>query len=88
VSLVQQRRQVQTPAASDERATRTDQLQYDLGEGPCLDAIWQQDTVQIDEMTTEERYPGWARRVAEQTGIRSSLSFPSSCSPTKTAWAR
>ena len=29
VSLVQQRRQVQTPAASDQRATRADQLQYE-----------------------------------------------------------
>jgi GAF domain-containing protein len=76
ISLVRQRRQVQTPAASDERATRADQLQHALGEGPCLDAIWQQDTVQIDDMTTEHRYPDWARRVAEQTGIRSSLSLP------------
>lgn len=75
VFLVRQRRQVQTPAASDERATRADQLQYELGEGPCLDAIWQQDTLQIDDMTTEQRYPDWARRVAEQIGIRSSLSL-------------
>jgi hypothetical protein len=66
---------VQTPAASDEWATRADQLQYELGEGPCLDAIWQQDTLQIDDMTTEQRYPDWARRVAEQIGIRSSLSL-------------
>ena len=75
VSLVQQRREVQTPASSDERATRADQLQYELGEGPCLDAIWAQDTFQIDDMTTEQRYPDWARRVVEQTGIRSSLSL-------------
>jgi hypothetical protein len=26
-------------------------------------------------MTTEQRYPDWARRVAEETGIRSSLSL-------------
>jgi transcriptional regulator with GAF, ATPase, and Fis domain len=74
VSLVRQRRQVQTPAASDERALRADQLQYELGEGPCLDAIWAQETVEVDEMTNEERYPAWSRRVAEETGIRSSLS--------------
>jgi GAF domain-containing protein len=74
VSLVGRRQQVDTAAASDERAARADQLQYELGEGPCLDAIWAQDTVQIDDMTTEQRYPDWARRVAEQTGIRSSLS--------------
>jgi len=53
VSLVQQCREVQTPAASDERATRADQLQYEANQGPCLDAIWQQDTFQIDDLTTE-----------------------------------
>ena len=75
VSLVRQRRQVDTPASSDERATRADQLQYEANQGPCLDAIWEQDTFQIDDMTTEQRYPDWSRRVAEQTGMRSSLSL-------------
>jgi GAF domain-containing protein len=75
VSLVRQRRQVDTPASSDGRATRADQLQYEASQGPCLDAIWQQDTFQIEDMTTEQRYPDWARRVAEETGIRSSLSL-------------
>ena len=75
ISLVQPRQQVQTPASSDERATRADQLQYEANQGPCLDAIWEQDTFQIDDMTTEQRYPDWARRVAEETGIRSSLSL-------------
>jgi GAF domain-containing protein len=75
VSLVRQRRRVETPASSDDRALQADQLQYEVGEGPCLDAIWEQETFQIDDMTTEERYPTYSRRVAEQTGIRSSLSF-------------
>ncbi|HEX2301414.1 MAG TPA: hypothetical protein VHH34_23430 [Pseudonocardiaceae bacterium] len=33
VSLVRERRQVQTPASSDDRAERADQLQYELEEG-------------------------------------------------------
>jgi GAF domain-containing protein len=75
VSLVRQRRRVETPASSDDRALHADPLQYEVGEGPCLDAIWEQETFQIDDMTTEERYPTYSRRVAEQTGIRSSLSL-------------
>ena len=39
VSLVEQRREVRTPASSDDRATQADRLQYELEEGPCLDAI-------------------------------------------------
>ena len=85
VSMLRQRRQVDTPAASDERATRADQPQYETSQGPCLDAIWEQDPFQIDDMTTEQRYPDWARRDAD-TGIRSSLSLQ--LSPTRTAWVR
>jgi GAF domain-containing protein len=75
VTLVKRRREVETPASSDERATRADQLQYDLEEGPCLDAVWERETFQIDDMMTEEHYPRWSRAVTEQTGIRSSLSL-------------
>src|SRR5919205_1299238 len=75
VSLVHQRREVETPVVTDDRAGRADRLQYELEQGPCLDAIWEQETFQIDDMTTEQRYPRWARAVAEETGIRSSLSL-------------
>ena len=75
VSLVNEGREIETPAVSDERAGRADKLQYDLEEGPCLDAIWEQETFRIDDMTAEERYPRWARAVVEETGVRSSLSL-------------
>ena len=75
VSLVLQRRQVETPVHSDDRALLADQLQYRLGQGPCLDAVWEQDTFSIEDMTTEQRYGDWSRRVVEETGIRSCLSL-------------
>jgi GAF domain-containing protein len=75
VSLVLRRRQVETPVYSDDRALRADHLQYELGVGPCLDAVWEQDTFHIDDLATEPRYPGWSRRVVAETDIRSSLSL-------------
>ncbi|GGM13751.1 GAF and ANTAR domain-containing protein [Nakamurella endophytica] len=75
VSIVHKRGRVDTPASSDDRAARADQLQYELGEGPCLDAIWERETFGIGDLLHEDRYPRWAHRVAEETGIRSSLSF-------------
>ncbi len=75
ISLVRRRRHVDTPASSDGRAEHADRLQYELGEGPCLDAIWEQETFQIDDMTTSAHYPTWTRRVSEETAIRSSLSL-------------
>lgn len=74
VSLVHGRR-VETPVSSDRRADHADQLQYTLGEGPCLDAIRRHETFRIDDMATDQQYPNWARRVVEETSIRSSLSF-------------
>jgi GAF domain-containing protein len=75
VTLVLKRRQVETPVYTDERALRADLLQYELGQGPCLDAVWEQDTFRIADMTTEPRYGDWGRRVAAETGIRSSMSL-------------
>ncbi len=57
VSLVRQRRQVDTPASSDERATRADQLQYETSQGPCLDAIWK---LRIARGEILGRHPGSA----------------------------
>ena len=75
VSLVLRRRQVETPVYTNDRALWTDQLQYELGAGPCLDAVWHQDTFHIDDLATEPRYVDWSRRVVAETGIRSSLSL-------------
>jgi GAF domain-containing protein len=75
VSLVRGRGRVDTPASSDPRAARADALQYETGQGPCLDAIWEQETFEIKDMGTERRYPAWTERVLTETGIRSSLSY-------------
>jgi transcriptional regulator with GAF, ATPase, and Fis domain len=64
---------VQTPASTDVLVDQLDQEQYDLQEGPCLDAIWVEDTYQITDMSREERWPNWAPRAAA-AGIGSTLS--------------
>jgi GAF domain-containing protein len=73
VSLVLQRRLVETPVY--ERALWTDQVPYELGQGPCLDAVWRQDTFAIDDLATEPLCGDWSRRVVAGTGIRSGLSL-------------
>ena len=75
VTLVLQRRKVETPVYTDQRALRADELQYELNQGPCLDAVWEQDTFHIRDLSTEPRYGTWSRQVVAETGIRSSLSM-------------
>lgn len=64
--------QVETPAATADVGRQADELQYLLGEGPCLDALWSSDACVIDDLTQETRWPEWARHVAK-SGIRSVL---------------
>jgi hypothetical protein len=63
----------ETPASTDPIADKVDQLQYDLGEGPCLDAIWVDDVYVIDDVREDGRWPRWAR-ATEDLGVRSILS--------------
>jgi GAF domain-containing protein len=74
ISYVVGRRSVQSRAATGDLALRADELQDRDQEGPCLDAVWEQQTVRIDDMTAEPRWPRFARDAAG-IGVGSSLSF-------------
>jgi len=64
---------LETPASSDPIVDRLDQAQYDLQEGPCLDAVWVEDIYRIRDMNNEQRWPNWAP-IAAAAGIGSTLS--------------
>ena len=66
---------VRTPAASDDVPRRVDRLQYDAGEGPCLDAIWKHDVFHTGDLRSEDRWPHFSSRAASETGVLSMLSF-------------
>ena len=57
VSLVHRSGRIDTPAATSSTARQGDELQYELQEGPCLDAIWHHETVRSDDLGTEARWP-------------------------------
>ena len=74
ISLVQRRSVVETVAPSDDLVGRVDLLQYEIGEGPCLDAAWNQDICRVDDLSVEDRWPQFCRRAVE-FGVRSILAF-------------
>lgn len=65
----------ETVAASSEMARLCDQLQYDLDEGPCLDAVRSHQTVVSNAVASDPRWPRWGPAVAEQYGVGSMLSL-------------
>jgi GAF domain-containing protein len=73
ISLIQ-RQKVIPEAPSDDLVADLDQLQTDLGEGPCLSALRDHHTVHIDDMAAETRWPRFVRAATDR-GIRSLLAF-------------
>ena len=73
ISLIHGRR-VQSEVSTDPIVTELDQLQTDLGEGPCVSALREHHTVEIEDMSTETRWPRFVRR-ASALGVGSILSF-------------
>jgi GAF domain-containing protein len=74
ITMVTERRHVSSEAASSELAERVDALQEETGQGPCLDAVYQEQTVRVPDMAHEERWPDFAQRASE-AGASSMLAF-------------
>ena len=58
-------RAVTTVVSSDDRVLRADELQYQLGEGPCLDAVWTDGIFVIPDVIADGRWPRWAARARD-----------------------
>jgi transcriptional regulator with GAF, ATPase, and Fis domain len=74
ISVVTGRRHVNSQAASSDLPARVDELQEAVGEGPCLDAVYEHQTVRVENMATETRWPKFAA-AAFAAGAGSMLSF-------------
>lgn len=74
VSLLDKRRKVSTVAASGDVARSGDALQYRLGEGPCLDALWTAELVHSRDLAGEARWPSWGPAATADLAVRSMLS--------------
>jgi GAF domain-containing protein len=74
ITLVQARHRVMSAAVTGDLARRFDELQQETGQGPCMDAMYNQETVRVDDLAADQRWPDLAHR-AVQLGVCSMLSF-------------
>ncbi len=63
-----------TPAHTGALALALDEVQYELGHGPCLQAASATTIESVGNMATEDRWPSWTAR-ALKAGANSSLSI-------------
>jgi GAF domain-containing protein len=72
ISVTHRGGRVETLAATDELVWRLDQLQYELNEGPCLDAIREKPVVWVNNARREQRWPRFIPR-AVALGLRAQV---------------
>jgi diguanylate cyclase (GGDEF)-like protein len=62
-------------AASDDAALRFEQIQTELGEGPCIVSYQKGEAVVVPDLRTDERFPRFAPRAIEE-GLGAVFTFP------------
>ena len=75
LSIVHRNGRISTEAATDDVGRAVDVIQYETQQGPCLDAIRKTGEFVTDDLTCESRWPDFSSRAAEETGVRSMMSF-------------
>ena len=63
-----------TAASTALQAARADVLQYEIGSGPCVDAVLQDSVYVTGDVTTETRWREWGCRAHAEVGVSSVLS--------------
>ena len=76
VSMLDDRDRPTTAVFTDEQAPEIDQAQYEVGQGPCLDAWRTKTVVRLDDLEqVQPEYEAFAQACLDH-GIRSTLSLP------------
>lgn len=66
ISVIRRGGKIETVASTDPLVLELDELQYQLGEGPCIDAVrgmgqWE---CWVDDLSTDPRWPNYAPKAA------------------------
>ena len=56
-------------------ASEADGIQYELGSGPCVDAVTDDAVCRSDDVSVDGRWPSFGRRAAAETGAASVMAF-------------
>lgn len=66
---------IDTPAGSDEKLKRIDELQFTLKEGPCFEALHTHEVVHSRDVAHDPRWPKWGPLLAQEVGVASIVSY-------------
>jgi hypothetical protein len=71
LTLIQGPERPKTLAATDGLVEEVDGIQYETGEGPCLEAIEDNDITTSNDLAADDRWPNFCARAVAETPVRS-----------------
>lgn len=75
ITLTRNAKHVETPATTHHWPLLLDKIQQRHLEGPCLTAAWEEKTVHVRDLETDQRFPNYRKDALEETPIRSIMAF-------------
>ncbi|WP_081495141.1 GAF and ANTAR domain-containing protein [Mycolicibacterium chubuense] len=75
ITLTRNAKHIETPAATSQWPLLLDKIQQRHREGPCLTAAWEEKTVHVPNLETDERFPNYRRDALAETPIRAVMAF-------------
>lgn len=63
-----------TAASTAQQAVSADVLQYEIGSGPCVDAVLKESLFVTGQASTDHRWSQWGQRAHAEVGVNSVLS--------------
>ncbi|GAC1403285.1 MAG: GAF and ANTAR domain-containing protein [Mycobacterium sp.] len=75
ITVTRNAKHIDTPAATHKWPVMLDEIQQRHREGPCLTAAWEEKTVYVADLESDDRFPLYRRDALEQTPIRSIMAF-------------
>lgn len=75
VTVTRNAKHIDTPAATHKWPILLDEIQQRHREGPCLASAWEEKTVHVADLETDDRFPLYRRDALAETPIRSIMSF-------------
>ena len=74
--LLRERDRFRTAASTDEVSRRIDEIELEVGEGPCVDAILDEACQHDPDLTVSDSpWPQFTRRIVAETPVRSAIGY-------------
>ncbi|WP_432938313.1 GAF and ANTAR domain-containing protein [Kribbella sp. CA-253562] len=74
ISVTTKHGRIETHASTDAVAVQADELQYQLRQGPCYEAVLSDPVVQVDDLASDPRWPAYGPKAAS-LGLGSQLAY-------------